>query len=733
MGTKKILIVDYDQSSLASLQGVFSGLGYQVVTATDGQAGWDKYNKECPDLVLMEAMLPKVHGFELCQRITSERNSQATVFIMTGVYKDRVYRTEALRTYGASEYFEKPLKMAELLGSVEAVLGKPEPRPEEPLSAAEAAPPRGREMQPEPAPAAARKREKAPSDDAMFTLPADLDRLAREIPKMPKTAARREKPNEPKPEAVADELLKSVLVEARPPKAAAPRPGGGNGNGNGKAEIDQFLASALAGLELSKEKIKVPKTAPLPPPPVKPAPIPVPPPPLKPAPAPTPHPPVEVREPKPVRPAPPVAAPPAPAPPIDRPERADMKTTLLVGDPGSDISPFFTPEKPKPAAPAEKPKTAPAPAAAAPAPAPKPVRPAEKAAKPVAPPVAPPVAAPVRPAPAPPKPEPVRPEPAAMDITKKEIQRTIGGDIFQDFHETPETPKGFPKLVAVGIVVVALAAAGFVLLRPKRHTAPPPVVQERVQPQTPAQSDPNPAEAERKPAEVEHKAADATAAPVVKPAPAKQKTQAKPKPAEPEPITAEAILPNLAAGAPAPPPGGPGRLGVSDGKNAPLSNQPQANAPRLKTQETAATPKTETEQPTGTAAATVPPADPGASTAVMTPAAPPVHEGDLVELSAVTEPPKLIKQVDPVYPAAAQRLGVGGTITVNALIDEKGNVVDTGILKGILDDKGLGRAAETAVRKWKFEPARKNGVPVKVWKSFVISFKADENPADRMK
>ena len=49
---------------------------------------------------------------------------------MTGVYKDRVYRTEALRTYGAAEYFEKPLRMGDLMNSICAVLGKPEPRPE---------------------------------------------------------------------------------------------------------------------------------------------------------------------------------------------------------------------------------------------------------------------------------------------------------------------------------------------------------------------------------------------------------------------------------------------------------------------------------------------------------------------------------------------------------------------------------------------------------------------------
>jgi DNA-binding response OmpR family regulator len=130
MGEKKILLIDYDQSSLATIRAILAKEGYEVITAADGQTGWDKYIKETPGLVLMEAMLPKVHGFELCQRITSEKNSKTTVFIMTGVYKDRVYRTEALRTYGASEYFEKPLKMAEILVSIEAVLGKPEIRPE---------------------------------------------------------------------------------------------------------------------------------------------------------------------------------------------------------------------------------------------------------------------------------------------------------------------------------------------------------------------------------------------------------------------------------------------------------------------------------------------------------------------------------------------------------------------------------------------------------------------------
>jgi len=657
MGAKKILIIDYDQSSLATLQGILAKEGYQIVTAADGQAGWDKYNKESPDLVLMEAMLPKVHGFELCQRITSERNSQATVFIMTGVYKDRVYRTEALRTYGAAEYFEKPLKMAELLASIQAVLGKPEPRPAETRPEAAPAPPRpSREIGAEMSPAGPRKREKPKSDDAMFALPADLDRLSRELPKPHKPApVHREASAEERLDSFADELLKKVINESAAPKPVEPKTGGngnGNGNGNGKADIDRFLKSALAGFDLDKEKVK----------------------PVKARPDPTP-PPAAVPEPKPT---------PAPARRVETffPAAAerDMKNTLVPGDPGSDVSPFFTPQKPKPEAPAEKPRAQAAPA--------RPVRP-----------------------------EPPRHEPVHHETRSREAEAIASADIFQDLAGTKEK-KGFPKLVVV-LVVVALAAAGFVLLRPKPKA---PDLQSQQTPSQPVTETNTPA-----PPVIE------VPLPEVKPAPVKQKAQPQPKPANPDPAGADAILPTGTAASTLPLIGTKPGPGTNEGRSASGSNTAPVDPPPANTEsapppvtEAAADPTKGAASDAGTAANTVVPAPESA------PVAAPVNEGDLVELGSVTEPPKIIKSADPVYPQTAQRLGVGGSITVNALIDEKGNVIDTGILKGIQDDKGLGRAAVTAVKKWKFQPARKNGVAVKVWKSFVIAFKAEANPADMM-
>lgn len=692
---KKILVVDYDQNSLAALQGALTKEGYEVVTAADGQAGWDKYNKESPDLVLMEAMLPKVHGFELCQRITSERNSQATVFIMTGVYKDRVYRTEALRTYGASEYFEKPLKMAELLGSVEAVLGKPQPRPEP-----EPEPEPARAARPEAVMAQAHRREKPRSDEALFSLPADLDQLAREIPKLRKSAPARREAADEKLESLADELLRSVVVEPAPaPKRPDGRAGAGNGNGNGRedADIDQFLKSALAGLEIEKDKVKVPKPAPRPPAP--PAPAAEKPAAAKPA----------VEKPaaeKPVFEKPPAERPrPAPIPvpefSFSMPEPA-TKNTLTPGDPGSDISPFFSPAKPKPQAAPETPKArVPAPPAAPAAPA-KAARPAEKP----------------RPEPArtePIKREPARTEPARPEVKIPEISPTPSGDIFQHreiFEHVGEgtEKRGVPKLAFAAIGVAAVAVAAFLVLRPKPAAKPDPNLlasRAAVQADVPVQPAVEPPP------------------PEVKPEPVKPKPKPAAKKAEPETPVAEGIVDPALLSAAALPSGPTTSPGPGSAPAAASGAQAQNDAAALKT-ETAAPPAQAAAEPPATPVTEAPGTADAGLTAAAAPAAPPAKEGDLVDLGSVTSPPTLVKKVNPVYPQLAQDRGLEGSITVNALIDEKGNVIDTGILKGMQDDLGLGKAAETAVRKWKFEPARKDGVAVKVWKSFVIAFKADK-------
>jgi TonB family protein len=76
-------------------------------------------------------------------------------------------------------------------------------------------------------------------------------------------------------------------------------------------------------------------------------------------------------------------------------------------------------------------------------------------------------------------------------------------------------------------------------------------------------------------------------------------------------------------------------------------------------------------------------------------------EGDAVRAVGDIEPPKLVKQVDPVYPEAARQAGVEGVVILEAKADEQGNVMDARVLRSVAP---LDQAAVDAVRQWKYEP-----------------------------
>jgi DNA-binding response OmpR family regulator len=137
MAEKKVLIIDYDTQSLDALTRLVKAQKIQVVTAPDGQAGYEKFRAEKPDLVILEAILPKVHGFDLTKKITTESGGQVPVIIVTGLYKGPQYRHEAIATYGASDYFEKPVDPDRFVDAVRQLV-RDEEDIEEPLPAPDA-------------------------------------------------------------------------------------------------------------------------------------------------------------------------------------------------------------------------------------------------------------------------------------------------------------------------------------------------------------------------------------------------------------------------------------------------------------------------------------------------------------------------------------------------------------------------------------------------------------------
>jgi len=115
MAEKKILLVDYDKKNRDALAALFAPYRFQILLAADGTTAYESFRIENPDLVILEAILPKLHGFDLTKRITQESKGRTSVIIVTGLYRGPQYKHEALTSFGAAAYFEKPFNNETLL------------------------------------------------------------------------------------------------------------------------------------------------------------------------------------------------------------------------------------------------------------------------------------------------------------------------------------------------------------------------------------------------------------------------------------------------------------------------------------------------------------------------------------------------------------------------------------------------------------------------------------------
>ncbi|SRR5581483_933007 len=110
-----VLVVDDDTDVLAIASGSVAELGYGVLAASSAEEALDLARQYQPDLVLTDALMPKIDGREMCRRIKNTPELAATrVIIMSAVYKSSRYLTEATRTFGADGFVVKPLKLENL-------------------------------------------------------------------------------------------------------------------------------------------------------------------------------------------------------------------------------------------------------------------------------------------------------------------------------------------------------------------------------------------------------------------------------------------------------------------------------------------------------------------------------------------------------------------------------------------------------------------------------------------
>jgi len=119
MSKTRILIVEDEPSMVAGLRDNFEFEGYEVVTAGDGEAGLQRALADSPDLVILDVMMPKLSGLDVCKQLKGKRPSLPIILLTArGQEVDKVVGLEL----GADDYVTKPFSIRELLARVKAVL-----------------------------------------------------------------------------------------------------------------------------------------------------------------------------------------------------------------------------------------------------------------------------------------------------------------------------------------------------------------------------------------------------------------------------------------------------------------------------------------------------------------------------------------------------------------------------------------------------------------------------------
>ena len=117
--TAKILIVEDEPNMVAGLRDNFEFEGYTVITARDGVEGLQRALDESPDLVVLDVMMPRMSGLEVCKQLRAKRGSIPIIMLTArGQEVDKVVGLEL----GADDYVTKPFSIRELLARVKAVL-----------------------------------------------------------------------------------------------------------------------------------------------------------------------------------------------------------------------------------------------------------------------------------------------------------------------------------------------------------------------------------------------------------------------------------------------------------------------------------------------------------------------------------------------------------------------------------------------------------------------------------
>ena len=118
---KKILIVDDEADMRVMFSTRLEISNFEVIEAEDGEEGLEKAKKEKPDLIVLDLMLPKINGFEVCRMLKFDDNYKNIPIIVLSALSQQNEREKATQC-GADAYFIKPFDLSLLVTKIESLL-----------------------------------------------------------------------------------------------------------------------------------------------------------------------------------------------------------------------------------------------------------------------------------------------------------------------------------------------------------------------------------------------------------------------------------------------------------------------------------------------------------------------------------------------------------------------------------------------------------------------------------
>lgn len=118
---KRVLAVDDEPHILKLVTFSLTSHGFEVIQATDGMSAITTAEKECPDLILMDVMMPLLNGYEACKRLKANPKTKHIPVVMLSAKSQLAEQTEGIDS-GAEDYICKPFTPKDLVEKVSSIL-----------------------------------------------------------------------------------------------------------------------------------------------------------------------------------------------------------------------------------------------------------------------------------------------------------------------------------------------------------------------------------------------------------------------------------------------------------------------------------------------------------------------------------------------------------------------------------------------------------------------------------